>query len=301
MSVHGEHCRGGGCMGHGALGGLMMMVLLMIGAGSVWGESALRHCIDARGRTIFRGEACLPGERDRNPPPPDEVIPLLAKGSHGQYWIPVLVNNRITVEFLIDTGANVVALPTDVIDRMTVQGLIRPEDWLGMAVSTLADGSSGRHAVARLDSLRIGSRELKQVAVTVTPAKGMPLLGTPVLELLGAWRIDPKKRQLLIPALSGSEAAAGSRSVAPVREPVNQDSPPPEGRKNPQNGQKSPKKPAGEAKPTPLPPPVVQERTAPGVGKTLRQCWRADGTSYLVAPPCPPGGEVVPLIGRSSG
>ncbi|MBF0191110.1 MAG: retroviral-like aspartic protease family protein [Magnetococcales bacterium] len=316
-------------MGHGALGWLMMAVLL-IGSGSwAWGEPVLRHCIDARGRTILKGEPCAPGERDRNPLPPDEVIPLLAKGSHGQYWISVLVNNRITVDFLIDTGANVVALPMDVIDRMTVQGLIRPEDWLGMAVSTLADGSSGRHAVARLDSLRIGSRELHQVAVTVTPSKGLPLLGTPVLEQLGAWRIDPKKRQLLILRQPGDDTGSATpergRGVekpvaAPLdtrgsdpRQPVSRAGKPvdgPVGKRGPSPNGPSPKGlPApevgqGPAERKSLPArsgqPSEPVRNAPGVGKTLRQCWRADGTTYLAVPPCPPGGEVVPLTGRSS-
>ncbi|GAB0056297.1 hypothetical protein SIID45300_00603 [Candidatus Magnetaquicoccaceae bacterium FCR-1] len=163
------------------------------------GEGRLYHCIDAKGRTILKDQPCASGERDRHPSPPEEVVPLLPKGARGQYWIPVVLNDRVIVEFLIDTGANVVVLPGDIVDQMTGMGLIRASDWLGTVHSTLADGSTGQLAVARLESLRIGSRVLREVPFTVTGARGIPLLGTPVLEQLGAWRIDHRARKLLLP------------------------------------------------------------------------------------------------------
>ncbi|MBF0263193.1 MAG: retroviral-like aspartic protease family protein [Magnetococcales bacterium] len=171
---------------------------------SSWGEGRLYHCVDARGRTILKDQPCAPGERDRHPPPPEEVVPLLAKGARGQYWIPVVLNDRVIVEFLIDTGANVVVLPGDIVDQMAGMGLIRASDWLGTVHSTLADGSTGQLAVARLESLRIGSRVVRGVPFTVTGARGIPLLGTPVLEQLGAWRIDHRERKLLLPPASKS-------------------------------------------------------------------------------------------------
>ncbi|MBF0339525.1 MAG: retroviral-like aspartic protease family protein [Magnetococcales bacterium] len=250
--------RQGGVMGMG-LGAVVLLGVLT--CGSLWADSTVRHCVDAKGRIILRSDHCGPGEKDRDPPPPDEIIPLLPKGTRGQYWVAAVVNNRVTVEFLIDTGANVVVLPGDVTDKLAAQGSIRPEDWLGMAVSTMADGSSGRHAVARLESLRIGERELKNVAVTVTPAKGMPLLGTSVLEQLGAWRIDPEKRQLLIPRLPGAPTPRVSEPPPSI--------------------------------------PAVNPKLS-GNGKTLRQCWRSDGSSYLSAPPCPVGSGTVPVIDRNN-
>ncbi|MBF0215199.1 MAG: hypothetical protein HQM00_16845, partial [Magnetococcales bacterium] len=79
--------------------GVVCIWLLSMQSGIVLGESSVRHCIDGKGRTILRGDACNPGERDRHPPPPDEIVPLSSKGAPGQYWIPVQINNRVTVEF----------------------------------------------------------------------------------------------------------------------------------------------------------------------------------------------------------
>ncbi|MBF0429166.1 MAG: clan AA aspartic protease [Magnetococcales bacterium] len=170
-----------------------------------WG-GALFHCTDAKGRTILRSDSCRAGEWSANPQPEDETIPFLSRGTRGQYWIPVLVNGQMTVDFLIDTGANIVVLPQDIVDGLVASGSVKPKDWLGVAASTLADGSMGRMSVVRLESLRIGRHVLRNIAVSVTPAKSMPLLGTPVLEQLGAWRIDSKQRQLRIPFSPQAEA-----------------------------------------------------------------------------------------------
>ncbi|MBF0212843.1 MAG: hypothetical protein HQM00_04660, partial [Magnetococcales bacterium] len=182
--------------------------------------------------------------------------------------------------------------------------------------STMADGSSGHHAVARLDALRIGSREVKNVSVTVTPAKGMPLLGTPVLEQLGAWRIDPQKRQLLIPRLAGGDSGpkgafppfvdrmspegASRQAGGPLPAGKSSESGKPSGAgKSPDRGKAGvARSPDGGNGPEGRGVPADGGRSS-GQGKTLRQCWRADGTSYLTAPPCPPGSEVVPITGKS--
>ncbi|MEO5346454.1 MAG: retroviral-like aspartic protease family protein [Magnetococcus sp. YQC-9] len=197
--------------------GGMLLIVSWIVPGSVWSEVTLHHCIDAKGRTILKDKPCASGERDRNPPPPEEEIPLLARGSRGQYWIPVVLNERVIVEFLIDTGANVVVMPGDIVDQMAGMGLIGASDWLGTVRSTLADGSSGLLAVARLQSLRVGSRMMHGVPFTVTASKGMPLLGTPVLEQLGGWRIDHRRGRLLIPQPPRSVADQEAERIAALR------------------------------------------------------------------------------------
>ncbi|MBF0614735.1 MAG: clan AA aspartic protease [Magnetococcales bacterium] len=265
-------------------------LLAAAGAGSA-DASEVRTCVTPDGRTVVRSLTCAPGERDRDPPPVDEVIPLLSKGARGQYWIPAMINQRMTVDFLIDTGANLVTVPSDLIDKLTIQGALRAEDWLGTAKATLADGSSAQHPVARLDSLRIGSRVLRNVTVAVTPAKATPLLGTSALEQLGAWRVDLAKRQLLIPVVRRNQEQSMGQDGSRM--------PPPEMRtekvkKNTPSDSAAP--PVRRQKLLEPPPaaPATAATTTSGGGKVLRQCWRPDGTSFLTAPPCPSGGEAMP-------
>lgn len=160
--------------------------------------SSLHQCTDGSGRLVWRNEPCLVGEQDDQPGQIFETIPLLDRGVRGQYWIPVRINGQVSIDFLIDTGANIVVMPQEVIDKLVELGSITPADTMGETVAKMADGSLVRHAVVRVETLQIGGQVVKNVAVSVTPAKSMPLLGTPVLEQLGVWRIDHQKGQLSV-------------------------------------------------------------------------------------------------------
>lgn len=229
----------------------------------------LLRCRDDAGRTTLRNESCRAGEqdvepnraskqpttqrdpqstriRDNQPLSTEDIIPFLTRGTKGQYWIPVLVNGQLTVEFLIDTGANIVVIPRNIIDKLSAMKSVTSKDWLGMTTATLADGSSGRHGMVRLDTIQIGRHVLKNMASGVTPANGIPLLGTSALEQLGAWRIDSQKRHL---------------SIVSREHPV-------------------------------LDKQTVVSEQQNNASKTMKQCWQADGKSYLSSLPCPTEGLV---------
>ncbi|MBF0179594.1 MAG: clan AA aspartic protease [Magnetococcales bacterium] len=206
------------------------------------GAVTLYRCTDDQNRTTVRSEPCQSGERDARPDAGHEAIPLLERGTRGQYWIPALANGQLQIEFLIDTGANIVVLPQDRIDQLVAQGSLTDKDWLGNSTTRMGDGTLVRYPMARLDSLRIGSHVIRNIAVNVIPANGLPLLGTPVLEQLGAWRIDQPSRQLILP--------------------------------------RAPREPATR--------------------NAMRQCWRADGITYLSASPCPAGEEAASPTARTA-
>ncbi|MBF0293895.1 MAG: clan AA aspartic protease [Magnetococcales bacterium] len=172
----------------------------------------LYRCTDDQNRTTVRSEPCRSGERDARPDAGYEAIPLLEHGMRGQYWIPALANDQLQIEFLIDTGANIVVLPQDRIDQLVAQGSITDKDRMGETTTRMGDGTRVRYPLVRLDSLRIGRQVIRNIAVTVIPANGLPLLGTPVLEQLGAWRIDQPSRQLLLPLAPRESPPAGVRN-----------------------------------------------------------------------------------------
>ena len=55
--------------------------------------------------------------------------------------VPVLINNAITLDFTVDSGASDASIPFDVVTTLIRAGTIQKTDIIGEQVYTLADGS----------------------------------------------------------------------------------------------------------------------------------------------------------------
>jgi len=124
-----------------------------------------------------------------------ESIPLIRE--HGTFVVPVVINDKITLNFTIDSGASDVSIPTDVFSTLTRTGTVTKSDFLDTQVYELADGSKQSSQRFRMRSLRIGSLELRNVIASVAPSTGLLLLGQSFLSRLKSWSID-NGRQLLV-------------------------------------------------------------------------------------------------------
>jgi clan AA aspartic protease (TIGR02281 family) len=124
-----------------------------------------------------------------------ESIPLIRE--HGTFVVPVVINDKLTLNFTIDSGASDVSIPTDVFSTLTRTGTVTKSDFLDTQVYELADGSKQTSQRFRMRSLRIGNVELKNVIASVAPSAGSLLLGQSFLSRLKAWSID-NGRQLLV-------------------------------------------------------------------------------------------------------
>lgn len=69
---------------------------------------------------------------------PTIEIPLEKQG--GTYVVPVLINNTITLDFVVDSGASDVSVPADVVMTLIRTGTIAKNDFIGTQTYTLADG-----------------------------------------------------------------------------------------------------------------------------------------------------------------
>src|ERR1700726_2187638 len=78
----------------------------------------------------------------------------------GAFVLPVVINDRITRNFMIDSGASDVTISADVVAALSRTGTIAATDFLDPQVYQLADGSKTRTQRIRIRSLRIGSVEL---------------------------------------------------------------------------------------------------------------------------------------------
>ena len=84
-----------------------------------------------------------PPEREfgsRVPPPPGaDEVPLKRRGN--EYTVPVVINETITLPFVLDTGATVLVIPKDVAYRLLREGALSTGDFIGKTSYALATGS----------------------------------------------------------------------------------------------------------------------------------------------------------------
>jgi clan AA aspartic protease (TIGR02281 family) len=137
---------------------------------------------------------------------------ILLKREGGVLVLPVQVNDRITLDFTIDSGAADVVIPADVFSTLSRTGTITSKDMMDSQVYELADGSRHEARRFRIRSLRIGNLELRNIVGSVTPAGGTLLLGQSFLSHLPSWSID-NRHGLLVIADAGSHGE--SQSSAP--------------------------------------------------------------------------------------
>jgi clan AA aspartic protease (TIGR02281 family) len=123
-------------------------------------------------------------------------IPLKPEG--GTFVVPVLINDKITLDFTLDSGATDVTIPHDVFSSLRRTQTISKEDLLKPGEYQLADGSTQRQQRFRIRSLKVGSVELRDVVGSVAPTEGTLLLGQSFLSRLQTWSVDNQRHVLII-------------------------------------------------------------------------------------------------------
>jgi clan AA aspartic protease (TIGR02281 family) len=136
-----------------------------------------------------------PSPSARNVSP--ERIPLKSQG--GVYTVPVEINGRLTLDFVLDTGASEVNIPVDVIRTLLRTGTVNiPEDFLPGKTYTLADGTNIPSARVTIRSLKIGQHLITNVPASIGGVQSQLLLGQSFLRRLGTWSIDNQQKVLML-------------------------------------------------------------------------------------------------------
>jgi len=166
------------------------------------------------------------------------------------FLVPAEVNGRMTLTFILDSGASDLAIPADVVQTLKNSGTLSTADFIGSKTYVLADGSKLPSDAFIVHQLRVGNRVLKDVTAHVTPVQGRPLLGQSFLSQVSAWTIDNKQHVLII---MGDPAEAGAQAATPVLSTPSQApaAPPPQVSAAP------------TPKPVPAPPPPPSAAPAP--------------------------------------
>lgn len=152
-----------------------------------------------------------------------ESIPL--KSENGTFVVPVLINGKITLDFTVDSGAAEVSIPLDVFLTLRRTDSISEGDLLLPGTFVTADGSVRQQERFRIRSLKVGSLELRNVAATVTPARGDLLLGQSFLSRLRTWSFDNQRHELQIDVSASAPTYASDVSANRYVAPTNYGSP----------------------------------------------------------------------------
>lgn len=119
------------------------------------------------------------------------------KKERGIYVVPVTINNAITLDFAVDSGASDVGIPEDTVNALIGSGTIRDTDFIGEKTYMIADGTNVKSRTFRIRSLTVGDRIVENVIGSVAP-KGVLLLGQSFLGRFKSWSIDNSRHALVL-------------------------------------------------------------------------------------------------------
>jgi len=135
------------------------------------------------------------------PKPTTLRVPIQRRG--GNYLVPGIVNNVMTLNFTVDSGASIVSIPADVVATLKKTGALSERDFAGQVTVALADGSRVTSETFRLRALAVGDWLVQDVAASVSPAGAPPLLGQTFFSHLRSWSIDNDNQTLVMVLPSG--------------------------------------------------------------------------------------------------
>ncbi|MGA8610499.1 MAG: hypothetical protein WB760_02040, partial [Xanthobacteraceae bacterium] len=69
------------------------------------------------------------------------VVTVTMKKTGGTFEVPVRLNNAVTIDSTVDSGAADVMIPANVVSALIKSGTLKQEDYIGGQTFTLADGS----------------------------------------------------------------------------------------------------------------------------------------------------------------
>jgi tetratricopeptide (TPR) repeat protein len=129
---------------------------------------------------------------------PGASISVAMRIEGGTYVVPVLINNAITLDFIVDSGASDVSIPADVVSTLVRTGTLKDSDFLGQKTYVLADGSTVPSQTFRIRSLKVGDKILENVYGSVASSQGSLLLGQSFLSRFKSWSVDNTKHSLVL-------------------------------------------------------------------------------------------------------
>ena len=128
--------------------------------------------------------------------PLETRIPLVRMS--GGLIAPVVINNTLKLNFIVDSGASDVSIPADVFASLVSANTVTQADITGTRNYKNADGEVFRSKTFIIRSLKIANIEAPNVQAKVSPSNAPPLLGQSFLKRFRAWSIDNSTQELIL-------------------------------------------------------------------------------------------------------
>jgi clan AA aspartic protease (TIGR02281 family) len=142
-------------------------------------------------------------------------IDIAMKRKDGNLWVPAQINNVVTIDFVVDSGASDITLPKDVYQTLIRSGTLTKANYIGQVQFGIGDGSQVAGLKFKLASLQVGDQILKDVVASVMPSdSATPLLGLSFLSRFQSWTIDNNAGTLKLVPLPGSNIGAPTQVAA---------------------------------------------------------------------------------------
>jgi clan AA aspartic protease (TIGR02281 family) len=112
--------------------------------------------------------------------------------------VPVSIDGQPERDFVVDSGAGMIAIPSGRAAALFQDHLIRPADFRGMGRFQIANGEIVVAQVYNLRSVTVGGHEVSNVQVEIYAGRGPSLLGQSFLKRFKSWSIDNNRRALVL-------------------------------------------------------------------------------------------------------
>lgn len=117
-----------------------------------------------------------------------KLVPLA-----GVYMVPIILNDVLKINVILDSGAADVSIAPDVVSTLIKTGTVEKSDGISGLTYQVADGTTAQRLRFKLKSLQIGNKIFNDVICSIAPNAQSPmLLGQSLLERLGRYSIDYK-------------------------------------------------------------------------------------------------------------
>ena len=118
--------------------------------------------------------------------------------SGGILVAPARVNDSLTLQFAVDSGAADVSIPEDAVEALRRTGTLSDGDFTGRRTYVTADGVKSMAATFVLRALEVGGQRVENVTAHVAPARSPLLLGQSFLGRFRSWSIDNQRQVLML-------------------------------------------------------------------------------------------------------
>jgi clan AA aspartic protease (TIGR02281 family) len=171
---------------------IMSLLALLVFSMNAWGDRTIHKCKNKQGQLIYQKAPCAENTETIT----SWTVPIetriaksslvLEPGNGGHYFLDSEVNG-IPVQFVVDTGASVVSLPSSVASAANVA-------CKGERITMETANGSILACTAVIAKLKFGSFVVKDVVATIVPNLGQPLFGMNILQRFNITQEDNKMK-----------------------------------------------------------------------------------------------------------